>query len=302
MSGRLKSPAPNAVRVVRNAMATRFEIVLLDGPAPRLRAAGEEALEEVARLEDRLSLYRTHSDVGRLNAAVDGDWVRITPDTFRLLELAREISDGTGGAFDPTAGPLIRAWGFTGGSGHRPAAQALAEAAARCGWIHVELDPIGHRVRLQAGVSLDLGAIGKGHALDRAAEILADAGVTNALLHGGTSSIVAIGPGPAGGGWRVALPGADGACAEPLETLGLVDTSLAVSATWGKSFEESGKILGHVIDPRTGHPVAGARSAVVTGPRAALTDALSTALLVLGASASVTLEERFPGYRAVWIP
>jgi thiamine biosynthesis lipoprotein len=290
------------VRVVRDAMATRFEVLLLEGDAVRLQAAGEEALEEVARVEDRLSLFRPHSDIGRLNAAAGRGWVQVSPDTFRLLERARTLTRETGGAFDPTASPMVRAWGFTRGGGRRPSAGELDKARSGCGWDQLEFDPEDFRLRiLSPDGCLDLGAIGKGHALDRAVECLRDAGITNALIHGGTSSIVSLGPGPNGSGWHIGLPSPEGSTEGEDSKMVLRDTSLGLSATWGKSFESDGQLLGHVIDPRLGHPVAGNRFATVSGPSAAVTDALSTALLVLGPDHAGRLEGQFPGYHVVRI-
>ena len=171
-------------------MATRFEIILIEGDPARLRAAAEEALEEIHRIESLLSLYRSQSDIGRINASAGLEPVRVCSETFNLLLRAREISVQTDGAFDPTAGPVIRAWGFTTGQGIRPCPESLARAKMLCGWSQVEMDEPTYRVGLRSlGSSIDLGAIGKGYALDRAATLLQESGIGNALLHGGTSSL-----------------------------------------------------------------------------------------------------------------
>src|SRR5688572_20325338 len=105
------------VLVARQAMATRFEIVLWGGNVPALRAAGEEALDEIDRIEAQLSLYQPGSEVARLNAEAHQRPVRVTPALFRLLEHARALSDESNGAFDITIAPLVRCWGFMGGTG-----------------------------------------------------------------------------------------------------------------------------------------------------------------------------------------
>jgi len=224
----------------------------------------------------------------------------VSPGTFRLLQRCRDLSVATQGAFDITVGALLRVWGFVGGTGQRPSPQALAEARAASGWERVHLDPDTGSVAFdRPGVELDLGAIGKGHALDRAMDLLHEAGVPHALLHGGTSSIVTRGLAPNGQPWRVGLPGRPGA--EMQESMSLQDESLSISAIWGKSFTDSGEELGHVLDPRTGEPVRRARWAAVTGPEATVTDALSTALLVLGPDGRPALEAAFPEYRLTHI-
>ena len=303
---------PQPVRLARHAMATRFEWVLWGQAPERLRAAGEEALDEVDALESALSRYRESSDISRVNAGAAGGAVRVSPSTFRLLERARGLSEVTDGAFDITVGALLRAWGFVGGTGSRPSPEAVRQARDASGWHRVRLDGSAFSVTFDhPGVELDLGALGKGYALDRSLDLLTEAGVPHALLHGGTSSILTRGLAPDGRAWRVGLPGpqhsepgttgsaALSGAASMTHSLELRDESLSVSAVWGKSFTEGGQELGHVLDPRTGEPVRRARCAAVVGPEAAVSDALSTALLVLGPEGRPLIEANNPGYRCI---
>jgi thiamine biosynthesis lipoprotein len=293
-------------------MATRFEWILRGSSPERLRAAGEEALDEVDALESALSRYRTASDIGRVNAGAATGPVRVSPGTFRLLERARELTGATAGAFDITVGALLRAWGFVGGVGVRPSAEALRQARDASGWHRVVLDASDVSVTFTVpGVELDLGAIGKGHALDRALDLLVESGVAHALLHGGTSSILTRGSAPDGRAWRVGLPDPEddgsqgqGFAASPKakpvpRTIELHDESLSVSAVWGRSFRDGAEEFGHVLDPRTGVPVRRARCAAVIGPEALVSDALSTAMLVLGPEGRTLIESQAPGYRCV---
>lgn len=276
------------VTLARNAMATRFEIVLYGDDARSLRAAGEEALEEISRLEAQLSLYQPTSEIAHLNDRAAREPVRVTPGVFALLQRAKNISQESGGAFDITIAPLVRCWGFMHGRGHIPLPDALAEARAKIGMHLVRLNEADSTVRFaREGVMLDLGAIGKGYAVERAAEILREAGVGSALLHGGTSTVYALGHPPDAGRWKVAIDGPPWTRStkpSPLALVLLKDESLSVSAVWGKSFQADGRTFGHVLDPRTGRPVAGALLAAVILPSATETDALSTALLVAGSS------------------
>src|SRR5258708_28442671 len=194
------------ITLARHAMATRFEIVL-HGPDPaQLRAAGEEALDEIDRLEARLSLFRESSEIAHLNARAAHEPVRVTPALFGLLTHAQQLYRETEGAFDITIAPLVRCWGFMKGSGQVPDANDLASARLRVGMNLVVLKPADRTVRFsRPGVMLDLGAIGKGYAIERAADILRDAGVASALLHGGTSSVYALGRPPEAEFWSVAI-------------------------------------------------------------------------------------------------
>ena len=311
-------PAPEPVTLARNAMATRFEIVLHGDDPVAVRAAGEEALAEVERIEAQLSLYRNTSEIAHLNARAAREAVRVSPALFRLLDHAARLSAETGGAFDITIAPLVRCWGFIGGTGKMPSREAIEEARSKIGMNLVLLDAGNYTVRFaQEGVMLDLGAIGKGYAIERAAEILREDGVTSAMLHGGTSTVHAIGHPPGAVAWQVAIEhptenstgqsgtdfpdasgttltampasgeaGQTGSEARPkhLAVVSLRDEAMSVSAVWGRSFQSGGKDYGHVIDPRTGQPAEAALLSAVVLPSTTETDALSTALLTLGPS------------------
>lgn len=297
---------PNAhftVAVARHAMATRFEIILHGANETSLRAAGEEALNEISLLEDRLSLYRPTSEIAHLNARAHLEPVRVSPELFRLLQHAQQLHRGTGGAFDITIGPLMRCWGFMGGSGATPDPVALAEARAKIGMDLVQLNEGDFTVRFaRPGVMIDLGAIGKGYAIERGAELLRDAGVTSAILHGGTSTVSAIGHPPDAEAWKVALelpPTNPADSPALLAVVPLRDESLSVSAVWGKSFQSGSKTFGHVLDPRTGEPTDRAVLAAVVTRDATEGDALATALLTDGPDAVERIAALRSGARAL---
>jgi thiamine biosynthesis lipoprotein len=327
------------VKLARNAMATRFEIVLHGSNEVALRAAGEEALGEIDRLEEQLSLYRPTSEIAHVNARAAQEPVRITPSLFALLERAQKLHAETGGAFDITIAPLVRCWGFMGGTGHLPSPAELAEARGKVGMHLVQLDAERFTVQFACeGVMLDLGAIGKGYAIERAVEILHDAGVSSALIHGGTSTVYGLGQPPEDERWKVAVenpenrmgaqPGdeirpltptlfpADGEREkigpspsdrereknhQPLAVVCLRNEALSVSAIWGRCFQADGKTFGHVLDPRTGQPVERAVLAAVVLPSATETDALSTALLTRGAEDHEAIAKLRQGMRTLLV-
>lgn len=294
------------VTLARHAMATRFELVLHGEDETTLRAAGEEALREVDRLENQLSLYRPGSEIAQLNARAAREAVQVSPELFALLQQAQRLHGETDGAFDITIGPLVRCWGFMTNEGRMPAPEAVAEARAKVGMELVQLDSARRTVRFaREGVMLDLGAIGKGYAVERGAELLRDAGVTSALFHGGTSTVCAIGHPPEAEAWTVAIehpPATVGNLPFPeLPVVRLRDESLSISAIWGRVFQADGRNFGHVIDPRTGQPVDGAWLSAVVLPAATETDALSTALLTLGATGLARVTGLRQGLRALLV-
>jgi thiamine biosynthesis lipoprotein len=284
------------ITVARHAMATRFEMLLQGENGVALRAAAEQALDEIERLEAQLSLFRPASEISMVNRHAASRPVRVSPPVFRLLRQARQLHHETAGSFDVTVAPLVRCWGFQGGRGALAPPEAVAQARRSVGMQWVELDEANYTVRFaREGMMLDLGAIGKGYAIDCAAEVLREAGVTCALSHGGTSSVYALGAPPDAEAWTAAIPQPDapeppepglprgaGSAAAILATVALKDESLGISGVLGRCFRAQGRTYGHVIDPRSGEPVQRAVLAAVVLPSATETDALSTALLTLG--------------------
>jgi thiamine biosynthesis lipoprotein len=204
--------------------------------------------------------------------------VRLDPDTFTLLATCVEVQRASDGAFDVCLAPRMAALGF-----HERSADGLDPYAPGApGAIGLELDPREHSVRFRApGMALDLGAAGKGFALDQAGRVLCAAGVRDALLHGGTSTVLGLGAPPGRAAWGVALAGAGAPTAQ------LRERALSVSAQHGRTrIDAAGVRHGHVLDPRTELSVAGEGAAAVVAESALLADCWSTALLVLAGRAA----------------
>ena len=270
----------------REAMACRFELVFNTGEVPQATELAVSALDLIDEIESRITIYRDTSELAFLNATAANGWQKVTPDLFELLMHARTIFELTGGAFDVATGSLVRCWGFLQRQGRTPSAEQLLQARATAGMQLVELDRSTQRIRLsRPGVELNLGAIGKGWALDCVIDKLQREGVASVLVHGGSSSVRAIGiqgpDTPGRRGWRVGVrhplrPG------KRLATITLENMALGTSGSGTQFFIERGKKLGHILDPRSGRPVEGVLSATVVAPSAADADALSTALYTLG--------------------
>jgi thiamine biosynthesis lipoprotein len=297
-------------------MATRFEILLHGENEVGLRGAAEQALDEIEWLEGQLNLYQPTSEISHINARAAYEPVRVEPSLFRLLQHAQRLSQETEGAFDITVAPLMRCWGFMRGTGRLPHPADLEAARQRVGMGGVTLNGEDFTVRFaREGMMLDLGSIGKGYALERAAHLLRESGVACGLLHGGTSTVYALGPPPDSEAWKVAVPKPEFAeqtialgatrLNEPsgiekfLAVVPLNNEALSVSAVWGKSFAAGDRVYGHVIDPRKGEPVEGAVLAAVALPSATESDALSTALLILGAAGHERIAKLRAGMRTL---
>lgn len=288
---RLGEPATDRclLRFSRRAMACTFEVFIgADRDSPGTDAA-LAALDEVDRLEDQLSVFREHSEISRLNRDAAFRPVEVEARLFALLARAVEIHQETKGAFDVTAGRLSSVWGFTRRSGKIPTTEELETALAAIGSEHVDLDSATRSVHFRRpGLEINLGSIGKGYALDRAAERLAEAGVEDFLLHGGSSSVLARGTHGMQGGERGWLVGVRDPL-HPQRRVGMLrldDRALATSGSGTQFFVHQGRRYGHILDPRTGWPAEGVLTSSVLAPTAAEADALATAFYVLGPEAA----------------
>ena len=293
------------IQVARTAMACEFQVFLNAGEAERGTDAALAALEQVGRLEDQLSVYRRDSEVSRLNRCAGDDPQPVEAGLFGLLELCVQLHREAEGAFDITAGPLSKAWGFFRRQGCLPSQAAVDESLERVGTQWLKLSPPQRTVAYQQpGLEINLGGIGKGYALDQCDRILRDGGVESFLIHGGRSSVLASGrrrgQDRQPDGWLVSLK-------HPLKPeceLGKVrlrDRALGTSGSANQFFHFEGRRMGHVLDPRTGWPAEELLSATVLAPTATLADALSTAFFVLGRERSMAYCDAHPDVGAILV-
>ena len=291
----------NTIRLSTQAMACDFSVVMNQGASAHLMTAAD-ALEIVHQLEDQMTVYREESELSRLNRSAFENPVKVEPRLFGLLLESKRISEETGGAFDPTSGPLISLWRSCRQEGRIPTEGEIAECLQHTGLENVRFNEREMTVQfLDADAEFNLGGIGKGYALDRAGAYLMEAGVSDWLIHGGFSSILAKGHHQGQGGWPVGIRNP----LLPHETLGTIllkDQALATSGSGVQSFRVAGKKHGHILDPRTGRPVEGLLSVTVLAPTAALADALSTAFFVLGLEKAREYCDNHPEVSSLLIP
>jgi thiamine biosynthesis lipoprotein len=266
-----------------------------------LRRVVAEGFAAVDALDERWSLYRPDSELARLNRqAAPGDPVVLEPDLWALLETATEVNGMTSGAFDVTVGPLVRLWGFLGGPPRWPGPEEQKTGRRRVGMASVELDPASRTLRFRRpGMEIDLGAIAKGYVVDLIAERLRRAGVTCFLVDFGGSSQYAAGAPSGQAGWYLYVrPTWNDRL--PMRRVVARDRSLSTSGNDQRFWVHEGRLYGHVLDPRTGQPTPHRGSVSVLAPAATMSDALSTAFLVLGFEEASALIERHPEWGAVF--
>jgi thiamine biosynthesis lipoprotein len=289
-------------------MGTRFEILLHGPESAELQPVAEEALDEISSLDQRWSRFREDSEVSDLNRRAAIKPVRVSEELMDILLRAERIWKLSGGAFDVTIGRLT----CFGDRLPRAASIPRQKQAGR----GLELDPVRREVRFHSQhVQLDLGAIGKGYAIDCAAAVCREAGVGSGLIQGGTSTIYAFGAGPDGQPWEIGLPTPEAArvglrAAEVgsrsdgrdlIARIALQDQALSLSASWGGAPSASPGADGHIIDPRSGRPVHGLEMAAVLTGLAVDADAMSTALLVGGERLQKQLASLRPDWRSLLV-
>ena len=283
---------PNLHRFAHRAMATIYEILVVTEDASYAQQASQEAFFELDRLEQELSRFLPNSDIARLNQLAAHQPLRLGLDAFECLQLSKRISAETNGAFDVTVGPLMKCWLNPDKSLRTPTAEEIEEARRNVGMELLELDETQHHVALQASpVHVDLGAVGKGFAVDVMARVLREWEIDAALIHGGHSSVYALGAPPDRKGWPLTLTNPMNA-----EDI-LADLHLQDCAVSGSGLQKGQ----HIINPRTAHPLSGKRAAWATAPDAATSDAVSTAFMLMAPEEVQEYCRQHPGVGALII-
>jgi FAD:protein FMN transferase len=296
----LPLPASRVYTFRHSAMGTQFSVYLYARSEAEASGVADEVFDEVDRIEQELSNYRDTSELSRIVREAAAAPVTTDPETFRFLEESQHWSEASGGAFDITVGPLMKAWGFFEHGGHVPSSEELERVRPMVGYRNVELDPAARTVHFRvAGVDLDPGGIGKGFAVDAAVAILRARHVRAALISAGSSTVYALGAPPGKRGWTVVVP--DGLPDhQTISTIVLRNTSLSSANCNEKNFTSGGHLYCHIMDPRTLQPVDGRLHVSIIDPSATASDALSNVLFVDTPGESLAfLKQYAPEARAV---
>ena len=305
-------PAPAALRpdgtvyAETAQMGTRVSIniwLAAEHDVRRAQDAMEAAFVEIERLEDIMSEWRPQSELSRLGDRAKNGMdapVAVSSELFEVLSRAQEVSRRTDGAFDVTFHGVGQLWSFVPGA-RPPTREAVARHLPLVDWSAVELHPKQSAVRLRrAGMKIGLGAIGKGYAVDRASSLLRKRGFDNHIVEAGGDTYVS--GSKRGKAWMVGVqaPGRAG-------TVGILpsrDEAIVTSGDYQRYFEHEGEKYSHILDPRTGWPVARAdapRSVTVVAANATDADAYCTAVAVMGVEKGLAFVERSPDLEVIFI-
>jgi FAD:protein FMN transferase len=290
---------PQQVSQSFTSMGTVATVTVPEQYRDRLEPLTDSIKKEFRRLEALLTTYQPDSEISRL-AQSAGAPQPVSPDTMRILELSKRYGELSGGAFDVTVAPLVRLWGFGVRPPNNPPEPDQIEAQRR--FVDFRRISLGQgTASLPPGMSVDLGGIGKGYAIDVALGLMRAAGIPAAMMDFG-GNIRVLGQPEPGENWTIGVR-------DPFDheqligKLSLPDgTAVATSGNYERFVEMGGRRYGHIVDPRTGVPVEGMAGTTAIAPDAAMSDALSTSMFVLGIQEGINELRRLPGTAALFVP
>lgn len=284
---------PPIHKAQRNMMGTIWAITIVGGDQAPAVAAAEHAFDEIARLEALLSEWQPDSEITRVNEAAGVAPVAVGPELLACVRASLEIARWSGGAFDISWASLRGLWDFSARSAHVPPSRASVRARLPLwNYRNIVLDEAKRTVFLKRrGMQIGLGGVAKGYALDRAGELLREAGHPNFLIYAGGQVLVhgRRGDRP----WRVGIQ-------HPREPrhfafVEIEDGSLATSGDYEHAYEHEGKTYHHIIDPKTGFPSSASSSVTLIGKTALWADAVDTALFIMGPARALQAITKAPG-------
>lgn len=292
--GRAAEPPLTRFDFSQPHMGTRFRIVLYAPDAALAARASNEAFERITRLDNTMTDYQSGSELMSLCHRAGGPPVAVSEDLFRILEKSQELAKRSGGAFDVTAGPVVRLWRRARRRREVPDQQELARARRLVGYKNLRLDAKARTAQLlKPGMMLDLGGIAKGYAADQALKVLARHGIDRALVAAGGD--IAVGaPPPDQPGWRIGIAPLESPDTPPSRFLLLHDAGVSTSGDAEQHVEIGGVRYSHIIDPRTGRALVRRSSVTVVAPNATSSDSLATALSVLSPKRALALARTTP--------
>jgi thiamine biosynthesis lipoprotein len=286
----------NAVSATRLSMGSTLTLTAWtrQDQEPAAKAAFDDVFDEFARLETLMSTWIPESDVSRINRGAGVEAVPASAEVRDVLAIARQVSEWTGGKFDVTFGALSGLWKFDHDQDNVIPDMDLVRA--RLPLIDYRAirvnDAAGTVFIARKGISIHLGGIGKGYALDRAAGILRRRGVHDFMVQSGGD--IYVSGMKDGHPWRLGIQDPRGAANRSFAELDLSDGTFSTSGDYERSFLKDGRRYHHILDPSTGEPARGTRSVTIVANRAVLADALSTGVFLLGPDAGMALIERLP--------
>ena len=286
------SISSNQYKYHQVSMGTVVEITLVGDDEEGAKKAALQAFQEIKRIEQLMSPWINSSDVTRINRSAGEEWVKVSPETLRVIKKAKEISELSEGGFDITVGPLTQLWRIARERGIPPSTEELKRKLDLVNFRNLMIDQEGKVFLRKKGMAIDLGGIAKGHAVDRAFELLRTLGYKNLIVNAGGDLRV--------GGSKIDQPWSIGiqdprSSEKIMATVTIFDSAIATSGDYEKFFIYQGKRYHHIFNPKDGLPSDGCQSVTIICKEGMVADALATAVFVLGPEKGYVLCQKLKG-------
>lgn len=282
------------VQLAGDTMGTTWHVSYINGLPGVTQDQVQQGIEvQLERVNQSMSTYRNDSEISRFSELAPQTWFKPSPDFFSVLTTALDVGRKSAGAYDVTVRPLVDLWGFgpDGIIDTPPDDLAITELLGRVGQNNIRLDRENLSVMKLGDLSLDFSSLAKGYAVDRVAQWLLEQGVERFLVEVGGEMRVS-GLSGRGDPWRVAVEQPEASGRSVALTINLTDVAVATSGDYRNYFEADGRRYSHIIDPRTGYPVAhDLVSVTVVHPSCMIADAWATAFTVLGAERAMAVAQ-----------
>ena len=293
------SSEEDLIRRTQFIMGTLVEIIIREPSQVKAQLALSSAFDEMRRLEKLMSTHLPDSEISRLNAEADGkNWQVVSQEVLEVIKRGIHWGNRSDGAFDISIFPVSSLWRFDDDNPFIPDAQRLVQAVGLVNFREVEIDGTSIRLK-QPGMSLHLGAIAKGYAVDKAMAVLQKNGIRHALINAG-GDLKAIGQRKDGQPWSIGLQHPR----QPeklIASIALSKKAVATSGDYQKYFMKENVRYHHILDPATGMPVKGVISSTIVANSVMDADALATAVFVLGPEKGMALVDSLDGVEGMLV-
>lgn len=272
-----RQTAGGRIRFTQPAMGTIFHVDCFRTDEKTAANAAQGAFALLHQVEASLSRFRPDSELSLLNASPEAP-LPVSKDFADCLRVSLEAGDVTDGYFDISFLPLYEFWDWRGGRTSLPSREAVSDMLGRVGYRKITFDPSGRTVALRKGMKIDLGGVAKGFGIGRMATRMKEHGVLDSIIEGGGDLIVT-----ASRSYTIGIQDPFGPRGKPTARLRVTGPACVfTSGDYEQYVTIDGKAYGHIIDPKTGYPAEGPKSATIIGSDPAMADALATALIAMG--------------------
>lgn len=288
----LPSHSTNLHKYHQVSMGTVIEITLFSEDEEAARKASLQAFQEIKRIEQLMSSWIETSDVSRLSRSAGKEWVKVSPETFEVIQKSQKISSLSEGAFDITIAPLTQLWRKARERGVPPSSEEVKKILGLVNFRNLLIHPEGKVFLKKKGMAIDPGGIAKGYAVDRAFEILTSLGFKNLIVNAGGD--LRVGGLKENQPWSIGIQNPRSA-EKIMATISVSNSAIATSGDYEKFFFHQGKWYHHILNPKTGFPADGCQSVTILSKDGMTADGLATAVFVLGSAKGHALCQKLEG-------